>query len=279
MLPLSESLLSPEIFPILAVVVGLVLGSFYSVCISRSIARLRLEEKPTDAPPATSILWPPSHCPHCRTRLRARDLVPVLSYLALRGRCGICRAPIHPGYPLVELLSGSLAGVLALRYGPSGAFLVCLAFSGLLIVASGIDLATFFLPDVLTLGGILPAMLCAVSVFDMSWTETVLGATLGGGLFWGVRALFWKLRDIEALGMGDVKLMFLLGALCGPLALPVIVIAAGLSALLAFPLFTLSARGKGASIREIPIPFGPFLSFGALLYLIFGSQILRWWLG
>lgn len=277
-MPLS-SLLLPEVFPMLAVIVGLVLGSFYSVCISRSIARLRMVKDSVDAPPATSILWPPSHCPHCRTRLRARYLVPVLSYLALGGRCGVCHAPIHPGYLLVELLSGSIAGALALRYGPSAAFLVCLIFSGLLIVASGIDLGTFILPDTLTLGGILPAMLCAVSVFDMSWTETALGATLGGGLFWGVRALFWTLRGIEALGMGDVKLMILLGALCGPLALPVIVITAGVSALLAFPLLTLSARGNGGSIRELPIPFGPFLSFGALLYLLFGPQILRWWLG
>ncbi|MEG2139568.1 MAG: prepilin peptidase [Bilophila sp.] len=276
-----ESLGHPEVFLVLAVLVGLVLGSFYTVCISRTVARLRWDDEHTNEPrPATSILWPPSHCPQCRVPLRARELVPVLSYLALRGRCAHCHAAIPLGYPLLELLSGCLAGLFALHYGASGAFLVCLGFSGLLIVASGIDLGTFRLPDVLTLGAVLPAMLCAVMFLDLSWKESLLGAALGGGIFWSVGVAFKKLRNIDGLGMGDVNLMLLIGALCGPLALPGIVIAAGLSALLAFPFFLkYGSADTSLSPREVPIPFGPFLSFGALLHLLFGTQLLHWWLG
>lgn len=256
-------LLPPQIFIPLATVLGLLLGSFYNVCIHRYIT-------------GESILFPPSHCPHCRRRLRFWELVPVLSYLALRGQCARCRQPIHIRYPLVELLSGLAAGILAWRYGPTPPFVVYLVFTGLLIVASGIDLDCFILPDAITLGGTALAVPAAIWGLGMDWADVLLGAALGGGTFFAVLVAFRRLRGVDGMGLGDVKLMLMLGALCGPIGLPLVTLVAGVSALIAF-VFIAVLSPREAPLREMPIPFGPFLSLGAFVQIVAGPQILDWW--
>lgn len=146
---IPPELLHPEMFIPAATLLGLLLGSFYNVCIHRYVS-------------GESILFPPSHCPHCNQRLRFWELIPVLSYLLLRGQCARCHKPIHIRYPLVELLSGLTSGLLAWRFGPTLAFPVYLVFTGMLIVASGIDLECFILPDGITLGGTVLAVPAAV---------------------------------------------------------------------------------------------------------------------
>ena len=240
---IPPELLHPEMFIPAATLLGLLLGSFYNVCIHRYVS-------------GESILFPPSHCPHCNQRLRFWELIPVLSYLLLRGQCARCHKPIR--YPLVELLSGLTSGLLAWRFGPTLAFPVYLVFTGMLIVASGIDLECFILPDGITLGGTVLAVPAAIFALGMDWTDALLGG-------------------VDGMGFGDVKLMLMLGVLCGPLGLPLITLVAGVSALAAFLLIA-CLMPREAPLREMPIPFGPFLSLGAFVHILAGQEILDWWI-
>ena len=256
---IPPELLHPEMFIPAATLLGLLLGSFYNVCIHRYVS-------------GESILFPPSHCPHCNQRLRFWELIPVLSYLLLRGQCARCHKPIHIRYPLVELLSGLTSGLLAWRFGPTLAFPVYLVFTGMLIVASGIDLECFILPDGITLGGTVLAVPAAIFALGMDWTDALLGGLVGGGTFLAVLLVFKRLRGVDGMGFGDVKLMLMLGVLCGPLGLPLITLVAGVSALAAFLLIACLMP------REVPIPFGPFLSLGAFVHILAGQEILDWWI-
>ena len=261
---IPPELLHPEMFIPAATLLGLLLGSFYNVCIHRYVS-------------GESILFPPSHCPHCNQRLRFWELIPVLSYLLLRGQCARCHKPIHIRYPLVELLSGLTSGLLAWRFGPTLAFPVYLVFTGMLIVASGIDLECFILPDGITLGGTVLAVPAAIFALGMDWTDALLGGLVGGGTFLAVLLVFKRLRGVDGMGFGDVKLMLMLGVLCGPLGLPLITLVAGVSALAAFLLIA-GLMPREAPLREMPIPFGPFLSLGAFVHILAGQEILHWWI-
>ena len=249
-------------FPAFAALLGLVLGSFCNVCIWRHIS-------------GESIVYPPSHCPECGHRLRAWELVPLLSWMALRGRCASCRQPISLRYPLVEALTALVAALLAWRFGPSPAFAALLALSCAFITASGIDALSFILPDRYTLGTALPALLCSVFLLGMPWGESLAGGLIGAGVFWLVQTLFKHLRGVDGLGFGDVKLMLPLGFLTGPWLLPLTVLAAGLSAL-AFALP--AALLRGSELRGLRVPFGPFLCLGAFVSLMWGESLLLWWL-
>ena len=257
---LPPELLHPEMF----IPAAILLGSFYNVCIHRYVS-------------GESILFPPSHCPHCNQRLRFWELIPVLSYLLLRGQCARCHKPIHIRYPLVELLSGLTSGLLAWRFGPTLAFPVYLVFTGMLIVASGIDLECFILPDGITLGGTVLAVPAAIFALGMDWTDALLGGLVGGGTFLAVLLVFKRLRGVDGMGFGDVKLMLMLGVLCGPLGLPLITLVAGVSARAAFLLIA-CLMPREAPLREMPIPFGPFLSLGAFVHILAGQEILDWWI-
>ena len=246
-----------------AALLGLVLGSFCNVCIWRHIS-------------GESIVCPPSHCPQCGCRLRPWELVPLLSWLALRGRCAHCRQPISLRYPLVEAACAAIAALLAWRFGPSPAFAAMLALSCAFVIASGIDALTLTLPDRYTLGTALPALLCSVSLLGMPWQESLAGGLIGAGALWLVQSLFKLLRGVDGLGFGDVKLMLPLGFLTGPWLLPLAVLAAGLSAL-AFCLP--AALLRGAELRGLRVPFGPFLCLGALASLLWGESLLLWQLG
>ncbi len=250
-------------FPAFAALLGLVLGSFCNVCIWRHVS-------------GESIVYPPSHCPECGHPLLAWELVPLLSWLALRGRCSHCRKPISLRYPLVEALTAIIAALLACRFGPSPAFVALLLLSCAFVIASGIDALTLTLPDRYTLGTALPAFFCSVALLGMPWNDCLAGGLLGAGLFWLVQTAFKRLRGVDGLGFGDVKLMLPLGFLSGAWLLPLTVLAAGLSAL-AFALPAALLRGH--DLRGLRIPFGPFLCLGAFVSLMWGRQIFFWWLG
>lgn len=256
--------LPPELLPWFALVFGLVFGSFYNVCIHRYIA-------------GESIVWPPSRCPKCETRLGIPDLVPVFSYLFLRGKCRHCGSHISVRYPVVELASGLLAFLLMHRYGLTWPFAVYYVFGSALLVASFIDFELFILPDPITLGGAVLAPPAAILLLDLPWQASLAGAVVGGGGFWLVAWLFRKLRGVEGMGLGDVKLMLLIGGLCGASALPLVTIVAGCAALGA-SLWFLARREKGTDAREVQIPFGPFLSLGAVMHMLYGPDIIHWWI-
>ena len=228
-----------------AAILGLILGSFYNVCIFRYVS-------------GDSVVSPPSHCPHCLHRLAWYELIPVVSYFCLWGRCSYCGVRISPQYPLVELLSGAVAGALAWRFGLGPALVVHLVAASVLIVVSGIDARIGILPDVLLLPATLLAIPTGALILGHGWLATLSGCLLGGGSFWLLAALYRRFRGRDGLGLGDAKLMALLGALSGPSALPSIIFMGALLALT----FSLVTR----RVASEPLPFGPWLSAGFFLH-------------
>jgi leader peptidase (prepilin peptidase)/N-methyltransferase len=248
----------PYLFPAAAAVLGLVLGSFYSVCVSRGIA-------------GTSIVRPPSHCPQCGHRLRWWELVPLVSYLLLRGRCSACRARISPLYPLIELASALWAVLTAIAFGPTWWFAASLALGGIYIVASAIDLQVFLLPDVLTYPAAVLGIAMGILRPGIGLWPALIGAAAGFGLFWLLAAVYRRAKGVDGLGGGDVKLMLSIGGVVGALGLPYAVLIGSLAALVASPFFVLG-RGRG---RSMPIPFGPFLCFGAMVQMLYGPALFH----
>lgn len=261
------------LFLALAAVLGLVLGSF-ATC-----AAHRLGTGGSVTSPARS------YCPACDHTLTWRENIPLAGWLLQGGRCRFCRAKIPLRYPLAELASCAFALAAAYVFGPGWHFLAAVGFGTLLLVLSLIDLATFLLPDVLTLPGAGAAFLASTLLprqhtLGIGWQAALLGALIGGGGLWLLAWTYRRLRGVDGLGLGDAKLMLLTGALLGPVAVPLTLFA---GAVLALPAGLLAARrpqgaGSGAGLLTA-LPFGPFLCVGAAAYLLAGPQILRWWLG
>lgn len=251
------------LFPLVACILGLILGSFSNVCIHRYLQ-------------GSSIVFPSSHCPLCKHKLAWWENIPLISYILLRGRCRSCRKAIHWRYPVVEGISGLWALLLALKFGPSAAFAVYLAFGQILIIISFIDLEIFILPDIYTLPGAMAALIAAGLFLGLPWSASIIGALAGGGIFLGLQQGYRWLKGREGLGTGDIKLMLLLGALLGWQALPLVVFMAAVSALAVSLLYLRRASAKGL---QTAVPFGPFLSLGGMLYILCGPQIWQWYIG
>lgn len=263
--PLAAALLPPELlplFPWLAAVLGLVLGSFYTVCVHRYLTE-------------QSIVLPASHCPHCDRPLSWWENIPLLSFLMLRGRCRTCKTAISWRYPLMEALSCAWAVAIALRFGPGWTWLALMAVGGIFLVASFIDLVLFVLPDVLTLPGAALGVATGVLCLGLTAEQSLIGALAGAGLFWLLRLAYLKGKGIEALGLGDVKLMLMIGGLTGWQGLPAAILFAGVAALACSPLFLMGSKEKGRT----PIPFGPFLCLGCMLALLWGDTLMRFLAG
>jgi leader peptidase (prepilin peptidase) / N-methyltransferase len=246
------------LFIIFSLLIGLVLGSFYTVCVHRYIE-------------GESIVWPGSHCPACNHALAWWENIPIFSYLVLRGRCRSCRAGINIRYPSIEAVSAIWALALALKFGPSWAWAVYMVFGGIFIVASFIDFELYILPDVLTLPGAVLAFASAVLLLDLEWHHSLLGAFFGAGSFLLIQRVYFLIKRIEGLGTGDIKLMLLIGALLGWQALPVMIFLAAISGLLASLYFL---RKDGSLGMKTAIPFGPFLCLGAMIYILSGERLL-----
>ena len=245
-----------------AVVFGLVVGSFLNVCIHR-------------IPLQRSIVRPPSSCPQCGEGIRFYDNIPVISYLVLLGRCRSCRTPIPWHYPAVEALTGLLSIALFLRYGVSLSYLMVFLFCASLVTISVIDLHHQIIPDVISLPGIVVGVLAAVLLGHVAWLDSVFGMAAGGGVLYLVAAGYQRLTGREGMGGGDIKLLAMIGAWLGWQSLPLVVLLSSLSGAL-IGIVALLLAGRGLRVR---IPFGPFLSLGALLYLFFGPQIAMWYYG
>jgi leader peptidase (prepilin peptidase) / N-methyltransferase len=249
------ALLTP-LFPYAATVLGLILGSFYSVCVYRYLA-------------GESIVSPGSHCPLCARPLCWYENVPLVSFLAQRGRCRGCGGRISPVYPAIEAVSALWSLALALEYGPSYAYLLYMAVGGIYVVASFIDLDDFILPDMLTYPAAAIALAGKIFVLGEPYLGPLIGAAVGAGSFWLLAEFYLRARGIEGLGLGDVKLMASIGALVGWQGLPLSIVLGCLAALLASPLFLRGSEEKGRT----PIPFGPFLCLGAMLYVLYGRRL------
>ncbi|MEF2229896.1 MAG: A24 family peptidase [Pseudodesulfovibrio sp.] len=217
-----------------------------------------------------------SECPTCCHRLSWRDTVPLLGYLLLRGRCRYCGARIGAQYPLVELscLAWSLA--LAHRFGPDQwlAWAVFLVLGCMLVAGSFIDFETLLLPDRITLGGTALALAASLVLGEPDWRDAVAGAAAGAAFFWVMQQGYRLWRREEGVGTGDVKLMAMIGAMTGLTGLPLVLAAAAATSTLASAAVLIRTGRQGLRTR---IPFGPFLSLGGMLCVLYGEPILRWW--
>ncbi|HET6263486.1 MAG TPA: A24 family peptidase [Usitatibacter sp.] len=282
---LLEALRAQPWFLYLAVVLlGLCVGSFLNVVIYRlpkmMEAQWRAECAALAGEAAASaqsfnLVQPRSRCPGCGTPIAAWQNIPVVSWLALRGKCAACKAPISARYPAVEVVAGLLAALMAWRFGYSAALLAAMVFAWALLALTFIDLDTQLLPDDITLPLIWAGLIAnAFGVFT-DLRSAVLGAVGGYLLLWLV---YWGFRLVarkEGMGYGDFKLLAALGAWVGWQVLPfVVLVSAGVGAIVGGLLLWLSRRGM-----ETRIPFGPYLAFAGLLGILFGRQAVVYWIG
>jgi leader peptidase (prepilin peptidase) / N-methyltransferase len=264
-----------------ALIFGLVIGSFLNVVI------LRL-------PQGISISIPRSHCPQYKRLIPWYDNVPILSYVILRGHCRRCGKKISARYPLIEALSGIVSLLLYFKFGLSVEWAIYFAFSAAMIVLAFIDLDHRILPDPITLNGIWIGILANVYLAEPSplvarllrtaglevtnvrvvaLVASLIGALVGGGLLWGVAEAYLRLRGIEGMGFGDVKMMAAVGAFLGaPLALITIMIGSLLGSVIG--LMFIRFAGK---TRQYELPFGTFLAGAAIVSVLYGEDLVRWY--
>lgn len=263
---------------------GLCVGSFLNVVIHRLPLMMEAQWRADCAeldgrepPPAEplNLFKPDSRCPSCGTAIRAIHNVPVASWLALRGRCAACRAPISARYPAVELLTGALSVLLAWRFGFSAQLAAALALAWALVALTFIDLDTQLLPDDITLPLLWLGLLVNLGGTFVDLRSAVLGAVGGYLLLWSVYWAFRLLAKKEGMGYGDFKLLAALGAWTGWQVLPlVILVAAFLGAVVGSIVLWLTRRGSGTRI-----PFGPYLALGGLAGILWGREAVIWWIG
>ncbi len=245
-----------------ALVFGLMVGSFLNVCIAR-------------LPAGESIVSPPSRCPHCRQPIRWRDNLPVVSYLILGGRCRACRARITPRYLFVELVTGVLFALQAWQVGEVSWLLASrLTFTALLIALAATDLETYRLPNPLTLGGLGVGLAFSV-VVPPGPVAAVLGACVGAGILWGIRWAWLRATGKDAMGLGDVKMLAMIGAFLGWQQVWVVLLLSTLVG--AIVGVGLAAAGRGTMGTKLP--FGVFLAGAALVASQVGEPLLAWYLG
>ena len=274
----------PQFWLVSTALLSLLVGSFLNLVIHRLpiamqqewqqecrvLLELPASNQQLSSPALASIAWPASHCPQCQTPLKAWHNIPIISYLFLRGKCAFCNTSISHRYPLIELLTASLGLMIAWLLGPSIATIMTLLLMYMLVALSFIDLDHKLLPDQLTL----PLLWLGLAVNSFGLVTDLQDA------FWGAVAgyvslwlVYWGFRlatGKHGMGYGDFKLLAALGAWLGWQALPVIVLVSAVAGIIV---------GLALRIRTSPtdpqMPFGPFLSVGGLVYLLWGEQLWR----
>lgn len=264
---------------------GLIIGSFLNVCIYR-------------IPLGKSVVRPRSGCPHCGSQIPFYDNVPVLSYILLRGKCRFCHAAISIQYPFVELMTGAFFLVCAVRWQFTPPTYVNSLFLALIIILIFTDYHHRILPNVITLPGTVAGiLLCSFQNLDfyrdilsvrlailfkypsaqtmLPWIGSIAGAVVGGGMLLVVGLGYQKLRKRQGLGMGDVKMMFMVGAFLG-WRLTFLTIFAGSFLGLLTGIYLMIFHKQNLQTK---MPFGVFLGIGAGLALFYGLPFLTWYMG
>jgi len=241
---------------------GTIVGSFLNVCIHR-------------IPQGKSIVAPSSHCPCCQTPIRFYDNIPLVSFIILRGRCRGCQTPISFRYPLVEFLMGLFSLILLLRYGISTLYVIYLAFFASLMLVSFIDLPHRIIPDVISLPGIVIGLVISLLHPQMSIKDSLIGVLLGGGSLYVVASVYHMVTKREGMGGGDVKLLAMIGAFIGwKGVLFTILCSSFIGSVVGVTLMLWSSADS-----KYAVPFGPFLSLGAIIYVLWGEALITWYLG
>jgi leader peptidase (prepilin peptidase)/N-methyltransferase len=264
-------------------VFGLIVGSFLNVCIVRM-------------PRGGSIVSPPSHCPRCQSGIKFYDNIPLISFLLLRGKCRNCGEPISWRYPLVELTNALIYVGIVSEFWLGGEAFMMMALCSSLIVITIIDYDHMIIPDKITLPGMLVGL--TLAPFFMSplgdplpfnlealiphagpyltgFLNSLIGLILGGGLLLSIGWAWEKLRHIEAMGGGDVKLMGMVGSFLGWKGALLTIMLGALTGSVIGVLLIVLKRHK----LEKLIPFGPFLAAGALASAFYGPDIVLWYIG
>jgi leader peptidase (prepilin peptidase)/N-methyltransferase len=288
---------SPALLGTVALILGLLVGSFLNVVIYRLPIMLdrqwREQAEPMasepvlgEAPPAPlpkfNLVEPRSCCPACKSPIRAYQNIPVISFLLLRGRCANCKAPISWRYPAVEALTGALSALAALHFGATASGALAVVVTWFLIALTFIDLDTQLLPDSLTLPLLWIALLASATFpataglnLPIDPVSAILGAAAGYLSLWCFYQLYRAVTGKEGMGYGDFKLLAALCALLGyKMLLPIILFAALSGAVIGIGLIVAGRRGRG-----VPIPFGPFLAIAGYLAMLWGPQWVNAYLG
>lgn len=257
---------------------GSVIGSFLNVCIYR-------------LPRGESIVFSPSHCTSCGTRIKYYNNIPILSYILLRGRCGTCGKRISPIYPIVEILSGLISASLVWKFGLTIQTLFYVIFLFALIVVTFIDLEHQIIPNVITLPGIIVGLIYSALITDWGSAQTTLsslhfdlwsiirilnevpifdslfGIILGGGILFLIGSLYEIIRKREGMGLGDVKLLAMIGAFLGWRSVLFVALVSSFIGTIVGISIVLYKKGD----LKYAIPFGPFLSLAAAIYCFTGG--------
>jgi len=264
---------------------GLLVGSFLNVVILRLPRRLEHDwrtqarevlgqtQDAETAPPDLVVTG--SHCPKCQHKLSALDNIPLVSWLALRGRCRYCKTQISWQYPLVELLTALASAAIAWKFGFGWPLAAGLVFTWVLIAASGIDVRTQLLPDQLTLPLLWLGLLLSLVPIFVSPDTAIIGAAAGYLSLWSVFWAFKLVTGKEGMGYGDFKLLAALGAWMGVTSLlPIVLLSSLIGAIVGGSVLAL--RGQD---RSTPIPFGPFIAAAGWVWFVLGDWLSAWYAG
>jgi leader peptidase (prepilin peptidase)/N-methyltransferase len=264
------------------VVLSLLVGSFLNVVIHRLPIMMERDWRnqcseflnvPNESASKErfNIAYPPSRCPHCGHRITARENIPVVSYIMLGGRCSACGKSISIRYPIIELITGVMSGVVAWQYGYSIETAGALLLTYALIALTVIDFDRQLLPDDITLPFLWLGMMISTYELFTDMTSAIFGAVAGYLVLWAVYKVFKWATGKEGMGYGDFKLLAMLGAWLGWQSLPVIILLSSLVGAVVGITLIVVARHD----RSIPIPFGPYLAAAGWIYLLWGERIAQ----
>jgi leader peptidase (prepilin peptidase)/N-methyltransferase len=246
---------------VVSIMFGAIVGSFLNVCIIR-------------LPKGESIIIPGSHCPQCNHPIKFYDNIPLISYLLLGGKCRYCKRSISAQYPLVEGTTAISSLLLFLKWGLSLSYFFYFSFVAALIIITVIDLYHQIIPDVISIPGIGVGLLGALIIPHITFFNSLLGILLGGGSLFVVATFYQWLFKREGMGGGDVKLLAMIGAFLGWDAVILTIL---LSSLIGSITGIIIMVLKGKDFKYA-IPFGPFLSLGAVIALFYKNEIISWYL-
>ncbi|KXS49491.1 MAG: hypothetical protein BHK79_01035 [Halanaerobium sp. MDAL1] len=237
-------------------ILGLIIGSFLNVVIYR-------------LPEGKSIVYPPSHCPDCGHKLSPLELIPVLSYIFLRGKCKSCRTDISIRYPIIELLTGIIFIINYIYISDLISLTAGLIFSSLLVVLTMIDFDHQILPDKLTLGGLIVGFIFSFFRSDITVIYSLIGVLVAGGLLFLIAYL-----SKGGMGGGDIKMMAMVGSFTGPIIAVSSIFLGAVIALIAH----LPGIVFGKTGMKTKLPFGPFLALASLIFWFWSDKIFKWYI-
>ena len=242
-------------YTVVVFIFGIVFGSFFNV------VGLRVPKK-------QSIAYPPSHCPSCERQLTAIDLLPILSYVLLRGKCRTCQAKVSPIYPSMELLTGILFALAYVHFGLTAEFFVALLFISMLVCITVSDIAYMLIPNKILLF-FLPLLVVGRIFSPLTpWWDSLLGAVVGFGMLYIVALL-----SRGGMGGGDIKLFFVIGIVLGTVkTLLTLAFASAIGLVIGIIVLRMTKKG-----RKTPVPFGPSIALAAIILYFYGEHIITWY--